>query len=355
MLRIISIFSHPVVIGCWRFYGHDDSLEEIEEAIPLKWDRKRHGKDLEFVDDERVKCPKTACWALADYVARREEHDTFEWTVKVHQYSNSSHMGFVNAAKVDEMNMNEYLAKTDKVNQCAVLASLNTTSLSAWGDCKASSLKTTIPAAKVGDVFKFVVDFGQKEVALYLNDKFLGIYFKNVYDALIPVVSNVGIPAEYTISGLNERRTDGPLIEEEQKEEEQKEPEVIEKTELPKVMLEWDPNRKHSEMQLSNNNKTIRHTTSSYRSMLAKTSVSADSTKEVILEFVIRSVAGTMAFGIGFVQASEVGQFTVDKWPGKDNNQGLNLLIENPRIMPINMLTNHVWIMYRMVHEGLWE
>lgn len=182
-------------------YSNLVTITTLKMGITLKWNRNRHGNGLVFVNDQRVKYPSTRCIALADYVVRREEHETFEWTVQVHQWSKHTWIGFVNADSVDSMNLNYFLG-SDQANQCSVGQSLGQTSLSVYGNCKASSIQKTIPSTKVGDVFKFVVDFQRNQVTVYLNDKSLGVYWQNVYDALIPAASNNTAPAEYTISGF---------------------------------------------------------------------------------------------------------------------------------------------------------
>lgn len=190
------------VRACYEQIGFTNYSDTVTVSTQksLNWDRNRHGNGLVFVNDQRVKFPSTSCIALANYVVRREEHEAFEWTVQVHQWSNHSWIGFVNAVNIDQKDLNEYVGN-DGQHDGSVGAGLGRTQLNYCGTCAVSSPNRTVSATKAGDVFKFVVDYRTNQMTLHHNEISLGVYWENLYDAFIPAASNHRAPAEYTICG----------------------------------------------------------------------------------------------------------------------------------------------------------
>lgn len=170
----------------------------------LTWDRNRHGEGVTFLSNLRVRYPTSTshCINLVDYVVRREAHDSFEWSVRIHGIGNYSWIGFVNAMSVG--NLNSYLG-ADSSCQCSVGVVVNSRTLRLQGDCKVSSPNLTIShLPKIGDVLKLTVDFRQRQVTLRFNNESLGVIWQNIYDALIPAVAGnlrEQNAAEYSIVG----------------------------------------------------------------------------------------------------------------------------------------------------------
>eukprot|EP01083_Nonionella_stella_P129066 391340_1 len=171
-------------------------IMEVKKERQLGWDRQHHGNGITFVSDQRIKYSTQRAACIADYVVKKANHDRFEWSVQIHQYSNSSWIGFVDAKKLNTLNYNTHIASNQ---HCTVGPHINATSLTVCGPGKAGSPTTT--AMKNGDILKFVADLNKKEMTLYHNDKSLGVVWKNIYDEFIPAASNNQTAAEYTIIG----------------------------------------------------------------------------------------------------------------------------------------------------------
>eukprot|EP01083_Nonionella_stella_P188126 692762_1 len=122
-------------------------MELKKEMRQLCWDRQHHGNGITFVSDQRNKYPKQRAVCIADYAVKKENHDRFEWSVQIHQYSNYSWIGFVDAKKRHTLNYNTCLACDE---HCSVGMGIHSTSLPVYGPDKAGNPTTT--AMKVGDI-----------------------------------------------------------------------------------------------------------------------------------------------------------------------------------------------------------
>eukprot|EP01083_Nonionella_stella_P188128 692764_1 len=146
-------------------------MELKKEMRQLCWDRQHHGNGITFVSDQRNKYPKQRAVCIADYAVKKENHDRFEWSVQIHQYSNYSWIGFVDAKKRHTLNYNMHIYGNNN-DHCSVGPWLNCTSLTVRGPGNTGTPITTT-VMKIGDTLKFVADLNKKEMTLYHNDKSL--------------------------------------------------------------------------------------------------------------------------------------------------------------------------------------
>ena len=199
-------------------YGEwSDVIIGKTKTVELKWYQGKHGKKVTFLSPTRVKFGHRQSKVVVDYTIRSSQHKTFSWEFEMHKISDFSWIGFVRGpAKKHIDNWNYFLGGNPSNNEFSIGFGIGSTSLSVqnrngfgWGYNNNNYNNNTINiynyrrhGIKKGDKFKFLANFKDKTVELFINNHSIGVVFHNIPEKIVPAVSNNTSSSEISVRFL---------------------------------------------------------------------------------------------------------------------------------------------------------
>lgn len=172
------------------------SVIHLFGAFYFKWNHGTDGGNYKFDENDAMKLEydTNSQWsilALSEYILSSDESNKFEWEIRMDKGSQSDDhqhvfcVGFVShPISTSITNWNVILSSNsvyindvrEDIQFCGSNGHFETP------ECDDIKLK-------IGSRFKFIFDFKQRECSIYHDDKFYGIFAKNMSEKVIPIIA----------------------------------------------------------------------------------------------------------------------------------------------------------------------
>ena len=193
-------YSYLIRIRCKNDSGWSTFCEPIKispKSLALQWDKKKHGKGITFLSENRVKFSSRQAKIAVDYKIKLKKHKIFTVEYQVHRVSSYTWLGFIRSPAKTYVNDWSTFLGSNNINEFSIgfsRGSMNITVCNAYGNNYNNYNKqTNIPIRKKiknNDRFKFKFNMKSSNVNVYHNNKSVGQIFTNIPDSIVCAVSN---------------------------------------------------------------------------------------------------------------------------------------------------------------------